>query len=172
MLAFSCFITCLALPFVWTCLATIVLIVLVLCHLVWLSLFCLHLCYVHAYVFVCLFVLSSLAPTYDFVWVYTRPFTWNPKSLCGTLLDVTFVARTPTCSFAILFDFFPCLLVLCVCLVLYLFLCFLLCLSAVFVFFCCCMYTLGARASLLKMQLQEDTSLKMAMFNRLGGLAS
>ena len=59
-----------------TCLASFVLAMLALCHLVWLFFFLfasLHLCLlVHACVFVCLSMSSILVPTYDFVRVHTR----------------------------------------------------------------------------------------------------
>ena len=86
-----------------------------------------------------------------------------------------------TCLFAPLCAFFPCLSVLCVCLMLSLFLCYLFCLFASFVFFLfifyCCMYTFGVRAQLLKCKLKKEkmqakgANLEREMISRLGGLA-
>ena len=77
---------------------------------------------------------------------------------------------------SILCAFFPCFLVLCVCLVLYLFLCVFVCWLCVFLSLYVHVWSEGITSKNAskkgKMQLQEDASPKSAMFNRLGGLTS
>ena len=79
-------------------------------------------------------------------------------------------------SMSILCAFFPCFLVLCVCLVLYLFLCVFVCWLCVFLLLYVHVWSEGITSKNAskkgKMQLQEDASPKSAMFNRLGGLTS
>ena len=83
--------------YVITCFASFILAMLALCHLVWLSSF---VC-IFASLFicscmrvVCLFVSSSLVPTYNLVQVHSHLYTQDRESLLGTLLDGMCVACT------------------------------------------------------------------------------
>jgi len=78
-----------------TCLASFVL---ASCLLVWFPCFCLLICifaYVHACAFACLFVSSSIAPTYDFLRVHAPFCTRNLDPHLGALLDGICVVHTP-----------------------------------------------------------------------------
>ena len=147
-----------------TCSTPFMLALLGLDHLVWLSLFCLHLCiFIYLFMYVsscaCLCHQAQFLPitSCQFTPIFVRQILSPFQELCsmaqissvlqynGTM-DIkskpTFVLLGHplllvcliTCLFAPLSTFFPCLLVLCVCLVLSLFLCYLFGLSAGFVF--------------------------------------
>ena len=71
-----------------------------------------------------------------------------PQSRAHTeIFRDSLAGQCPFCVLSFLVSLF-CVFALC-------FICFFVCLSVGFVFFCCCMYTFGVRASLLKMQAKK-----------------
>ena len=76
-------------------------------------------------------------------WSSRMPQSWAHTEIFRDSL----AGQCPFCVLSFLVSLF-CVFALC-------FICFFVCLSVGFVFFCCCMYTFGVRASLLKMQAKK-----------------